>query len=129
MRGELCFFVTQAPEVYDAADARCLCRTREVLRTETIPLLEALRTRTSHRVDHVVRGVHPFERWRQGLRVQDVALDDLRLGTDVPREELRPAGEAADRNSSPLQAREEPAPYVARYSGQKNTLLHHGHVH
>ncbi len=127
MRGEFPFLVAQAPQVHDAAHARSARRTREVLRTQTIPRLEALRTRTAHRVDHVVGGVHPFERWGQGFRAQHVALDDLRLRTDATREELRPARQAAHRESPLLQSREEPAPHVTRNTRQENALLHHRH--
>jgi hypothetical protein len=60
MRGEFPFLVAQAAQVHDAAHAGSARRAREVLRTQAIPLLEALRTRTAHGVHHVVRGVHSF---------------------------------------------------------------------
>ena len=129
MRRELAALVAEAAQIHDAAYARRARGAPEVLRRQSILLLEARAPGARHRVDQVVRGVHALERGGQRLLAQHVALDDLRARTDPPREELGPARETAHAQPALLEPRQEPPADVAGGAGQEDASIGVVHVH
>ena len=93
VRRQVAAVFAESAQIDDAGDAGGARGRGEVPRPHRLPFLEA--ARVPHRVDEVICDIDAFERRSQGRRIQDVAGDHARAGTDAGREIRRMTSETA----------------------------------